>query len=46
MIARWTPNEALIGVPGSRHALDTPAVLVDRDVLLRNIAAMAAHTVP
>jgi hypothetical protein len=29
-----TPNEALIGIPGSRHAL------------LRNIAAMAAHAAP
>src|ERR1051325_6361527 len=37
------PNEALIGRPGSRHALDTPALLVDRDALERNIAAMAAH---
>ncbi|HUH85467.1 MAG TPA: alanine racemase, partial [Stellaceae bacterium] len=36
-------NEHLIGVPGSRHALDTPALLVDRDALQRNVAAMAAH---
>jgi 3-hydroxy-D-aspartate aldolase len=37
------PNAALIGQPGSRHALDTPALLVDLDALERNIAAMAAH---
>lgn len=37
------PNEGLIGVPGSRRALDTPALVVDRDALLRNVAAMAAH---
>ena len=37
------PNAALIGRPGSRHALDTPALLVDLDALERNIAAMAAH---
>ena len=36
------PNAALIGQPGSRHALDTPALLVDVDALERNIAAMAA----
>ena len=37
------PNAALIGAPGSRHRLDTPALLVDLDALERNIAAMAAH---
>lgn len=37
------PNTALIGKPGSRLALDTPALVVDLDALLRNIAAMAAH---
>src|SRR5258707_12490944 len=37
------PNARLIGKPGSRAALDTPALLVDRDALERNIAAMAAH---
>src|SRR5665213_2909000 len=37
------PNAALIGVPGGRARLDTPALLVDRDALDRNIAAMAAH---
>jgi 3-hydroxy-D-aspartate aldolase len=37
------PNQSLIGVPGSRAQLDTPALLVDLDVMERNIAAMAAH---
>jgi 3-hydroxy-D-aspartate aldolase len=35
------PNEALIGKPGSRALLDTPALCVDLDALERNIAAMA-----
>jgi len=37
------PNETLIGVPGSRAALDTPALVLDLDLLERNIATMAAH---
>jgi 3-hydroxy-D-aspartate aldolase len=37
------PNASLIDVPGSRHALDTPALVVDLDALERNVAAMAAH---
>jgi 3-hydroxy-D-aspartate aldolase len=37
------PNEKFIGQPGSRLRLDTPALLIDRDALERNIAAMAAH---
>jgi D-serine deaminase-like pyridoxal phosphate-dependent protein len=37
------PNAPLIGKPGSRRMLDTPALLVDLDALERNIAAMAAH---
>lgn len=36
------PNTALIGVPGGRHLLDTPALLLDLDGLTRNIARMAA----
>ncbi len=36
------PNEALIGTPGSRTQLDTPALCIDLDALERNIAAMAA----
>jgi 3-hydroxy-D-aspartate aldolase len=35
------PNEALIGEPGSRALLDTPALCVDLDALERNIATMA-----
>lgn len=37
------PNAHLIGVQGSRGALDTPALIVDLDIMERNIAAMAAH---
>ncbi len=37
------PNAALIGKPGSRALLDTPALLIDHEALERNIAAMAAH---
>ncbi|HEY0522492.1 MAG TPA: DSD1 family PLP-dependent enzyme [Stellaceae bacterium] len=37
------PNAHLVGVPGSRSLLDTPALCIDRDALDRNIAAMAAH---
>jgi D-serine deaminase-like pyridoxal phosphate-dependent protein len=35
------PNIDLIGVPGGRHRLDTPALLVDLAALERNIARMA-----
>jgi 3-hydroxy-D-aspartate aldolase len=35
------PNEALIGKPGSRSQLDTPALCIDLDAMERNIAAMA-----
>ncbi|HUL09312.1 MAG TPA: DSD1 family PLP-dependent enzyme [Candidatus Acidoferrum sp.] len=38
------PNAKFIGVKGSRARLSTPALLLDLDVLERNIAAMAAHT--
>jgi D-serine deaminase-like pyridoxal phosphate-dependent protein len=37
------PNERLIGVPGGRAELDTPALCIDLPALERNIAAMAAH---
>ncbi len=37
------PNAPLIGKPGSRAELDTPALLIDLDAMERNIAAMAAH---
>jgi 3-hydroxy-D-aspartate aldolase len=36
-----TPNAALVGVAGSRHQLDTPALLLDLDAMERNIAHMA-----
>ena len=36
------PNEHLIGQPGSRARLDTPALCVDLDAMERNIASMAA----
>jgi len=36
-------NEDLIGVPGGRWKLQTPALVVDLDALERNIAKMAAH---
>jgi len=37
------PNANLIGLPGSRYELETPALVVDVDVLDGNITAMAAH---
>jgi D-serine deaminase-like pyridoxal phosphate-dependent protein len=37
------PNAGLIGIPGSRGRLDTPALILDLDLLGRNIATMAAH---
>jgi 3-hydroxy-D-aspartate aldolase len=43
MAAVLGPNAELIGKPGSRLALDTPALLIDGDALERNIAAMANH---
>ena len=36
-------NENLIGVPGGRWKLQTPALVIDIEALERNIAAMAAH---
>jgi len=35
------PNQALIGIAGGRALLDTPALLIERPALLRNIARMA-----
>ena len=35
-------NAPLIGVPGGRHLLDTPALLIDLPVMTRNIERMAA----
>jgi 3-hydroxy-D-aspartate aldolase len=37
------PNETLIGVPGSRHRLGTPALVLDLDAMEANIASMAEH---
>ena len=36
-------NENLIGVPGGRWKLQTPALVIDIEALERNIAAMAEH---
>ena len=36
-------NRDLIGVAGGRWQLQTPALVIDLDVLERNIARMAAH---
>lgn len=36
-------NEALIGKPGSRSQLQTPALVLDLDRFERNVAAMADH---
>ena len=35
-------NTPLIGVPGGRHLLDTPALLIDLPAMTRNIERMAA----
>ena len=37
------PNAPLIGIPGSRARLDTPALVLDLDLMERNIATMAGH---
>lgn len=37
------PNADLVGQPGSRARLSTPALVLDLDRLERNIAAMAEH---
>src|ERR1041384_6508845 len=36
-------NQNLIGAPGGRSRLQTPALVIDLDVLERNIARMAEH---
>ncbi|MBV9420074.1 MAG: alanine racemase, partial [Alphaproteobacteria bacterium] len=36
-------NEPLIGVPGGRAKLQTPALVLDLDAFERNVAAMVAH---
>jgi D-serine deaminase-like pyridoxal phosphate-dependent protein len=37
------PNETLIGMPGSRDALGTPALVLDLDAMEANIASLAEH---
>lgn len=37
------PNAGLIGVPGSRARLETPALVLDLDALEYNIAELAGH---
>jgi 3-hydroxy-D-aspartate aldolase len=37
------PNAALIGIPGSRQMLGTPALVLDLDVMDANIASMAEY---
>jgi 3-hydroxy-D-aspartate aldolase len=37
------PNESLIGISGSRHMLETPALVLDLDVMEANIASMVRH---
>ena len=37
------PNETLIGTPGSRHALGTPALVLDLDAMEANIVSMAQN---
>ena len=37
------PNERLIATRGSRHALGTPALVLDLDAMEANIASMAEH---
>ncbi len=38
-----TANHGLIGMPGSRAALQTPALVVDLDLLERNLALVTEH---
>jgi 3-hydroxy-D-aspartate aldolase len=42
-VAAALPNASLVGVPGSRDRLVTPALVLDLDRLEANIAKMAAH---
>lgn len=43
-LAELSVNARLIGQPGSRQALSTPALVLDLDILEANIAAMLAWT--
>lgn len=42
-MAQQPQNASLIGKPGSRAALTTPALVIDLDAMERNIERMAAH---
>jgi D-serine deaminase-like pyridoxal phosphate-dependent protein len=42
-VATRGPNEALVGVQGSRSQLSTPALVLDLDRVEANIGALAAH---
>jgi 3-hydroxy-D-aspartate aldolase len=37
------PNEDLVGVPGSRHEIATPALVLDLEAMEHNITSLAAH---
>lgn len=41
-VTRRSANASLIGVPGARRKLSTPALVLDRPALLRNLDTMAA----
>ena len=42
-MAQLSPNAHLVGVPGGRWRLNTPALVLDLDAMEKNIMAMAAH---
>lgn len=42
-MAQDAQNASLIGKPGSRAALTTPALVIDMDAMERNVARMAEH---
>ena len=42
-MADASPNAGLVGAPGGRWRLCTPALVLDLDAMERNVAAMAAH---
>ena len=42
-MADLSPNAELVGVPGGRWRMSTPALVLDLDAMERNVAAMAAH---
>ena len=42
-ISNLGPNENLIGMPGSRYKLNTPALIIDLNLLEQNIETMAKY---